>query len=66
MSNAIEVVGSFVKLLLQQNKKNYEPTFWALDALDVASFIFLARAVTPPLYVGRRFLRARNVSWPLS
>ena len=61
-SNAVEVVGSFVKLLRQQNKKNYDPTLSALDALAVASFIFLARSVTPPLYVVRRFLRARSVS----
>ena len=65
-SNSVEVVSNFVKLLQQQNKKNYELTFLAIDALDVASFIFLARAITPPLYVGRRFLRARSVSWPLS
>ena len=58
----VEVVGSFVKLFRQQNKKNYEPTL----SLAVASFIFLARVVTPPLYVGPRFLRAGGVSWPLS
>ena len=60
-SNTVEVVSSFVNLLWQQNKKNYEPTLSALDALAVASFIFIARDVTPPLYVGRRFLRARSV-----
>ena len=43
-------------------QENYDPTLSALDALDVASFIFIARAVTPPIYVGRRFLRARSVS----
>ena len=60
-SNTVKVVGSFVKLLQQQNKKNYEPTFLALDALSVAGFIFIARAMTPPLYVGRIILRARSV-----
>ena len=65
-SNRVEVVCSFVKLLLQQNKKNYEPTLSALDDLDVASFLFLDRPVTPPLYVGCRFLRDRSVSWYLS
>ena len=61
-SNAVEVVGSFVKLMRQQNKKKYEPTLSALDALAVASFIFLSRSVTPPIYVGFRILRARSVS----
>ena len=51
-----------MKLLQQKNKKKYEPNLSALDALDVASFIFIARAVTPPLYVVHRFLRARSVS----
>ena len=60
--NTVELVGSFVKLLRQQNKENYEPTLSALYALAVASFIFIARAVTPPLYVVHRFLQARSVS----
>ena len=61
-SNTFEVVGRFVKLLRQQSKKNYEPTLLDLDALAVAIFIFLAKAVTPSLYVGRRFLRDRSMS----
>ena len=58
-SNAVEVVVRFVKLLWKKNKKNYESNMSALDTLAVASFIFLARAVKHPLYVGRGFLRAR-------
>ena len=61
-SNTVEVVGSLVKLLRQQSKKNFELTLLDLYALDVASFIFIARTVIPPLYVGCRFLRARSVS----
>ena len=61
-SNTVEVFSSIVKLLRQQNKKNYEPNLSVLDDLAVASFIFLARAVTPPLCVGRRLIRARSMS----
>ena len=41
-SNAVEVVGSFVKLLRQQNKKNYYPNLLDLDALAVASIYFFS------------------------